>query len=109
MILNHKLDDAHARDPKAGDYWSEFLCPIAVVLAVTDEVVTICREKQEFPGNLWSWQLQTTQTMTRQEFNAWLRYGGHSPVADKTWANCHPNAHQWAREAWIERLTREEI
>jgi hypothetical protein len=99
MRFDPEVDDAHAINPQPGDYWTERLFAVCVVLEATETHVTICREKREQYGGLWSWNSGVTTTMTREEFNTWLRYGGDGQSANKTWANCHTNA----------RLTREEI
>ena len=68
-----QIDDQSATYPRAGDYWSEMLCPICIVLEVNGESVTLCKTKI-FHAEGWEWDLDAITVTTRQQFKKWLSY-----------------------------------
>lgn len=68
-----QIDDQSATYPRAGDYWSEMLCPICIVLEVNGESVTLCKTKK-YHTEGWEWNLNVITVTTRQRFKKWLSY-----------------------------------
>lgn len=89
-------DTTDARlDPLPGDYWEDHMVPVAVVLAVTPHMVTLCTERRDVPPNHWTWDLNKTMNVTRERFETWFAYD----TIPGTWASVHREAHKsFARE-----------
>lgn len=76
-----KAERDHKRlNPSAGDYWwAEMFCPVLVVLVVTGDFVTVCREKKDTGDNKWTWDLTRPSLLCRANFEKMLegaRIGG---------------------------------
>jgi hypothetical protein len=95
-----ETDQAHASDPKIGDYWHEMFTPILVVLGRPSSTeVLICRKKKALDDG-WTWDFSGIETLSLADFRAYLSY--KSPeMAHKFWCTCLPEHMVWAREAAI--------
>jgi hypothetical protein len=94
-------DDVHARNPEPGDYWSDHLVGVCVVLAVKRNEVTLCKTKKDIGRDYWTWDLQQQSTMSKEEFREWLSYG---PTSNGYWATCQPGYMLWASDK-VKELT----
>ena len=65
----------HATNPKPGDYWSDRLSPVCVVLATYLGQVAFCKATKEVDKDHWTWDLTNIESKTKSEFNKWLSYG----------------------------------
>lgn len=85
-----ELDKKHALDPQAGDCWIE-RTGVCIVLHVVGQTVIICKEKKQ-DNEVWTWDLDLIDTMTKDEFNKWLAYDS----IEGYWAGVSPKSHLWA-------------
>jgi hypothetical protein len=90
-VRNHK----HACSPQPGDYWSEHLVGVCVVLKVDEDSVTFCRQRVDVDDGHWTWDLHKQTRMTRDQFKKWLSYDSPG-MQDQYWADVMPNRHGWA-------------
>jgi hypothetical protein len=74
------LNLKHADNPQEGDFWHEFLCPIAKVHKVSKTHVWVERLTKPVGDSAHS-------QMTREEFARWIRYDS---IPDHTWADVQP-------------------
>jgi hypothetical protein len=78
--------------PIPGDVWDERFCIVMVVLKVTSEYVTVCKEKTRVHDG-WFWDFHKTEVWTRQQFALWPTYAGASgrqpmaPLDEKCWCD----------------------
>lgn len=72
--MTRQIDEQSATYPKAGDYWSEMLSGICIVLEVNGDSVTFCKTKIFHAAEGWEWDLDTLVVTTRQQFKKWLSY-----------------------------------
>ncbi len=84
-VLNHK----HAMYPERGYYWSEMLCPVLVVLKVTDTQVVFCKTKKPVGKDYWTWDLSKKDILPRLAFFKYLQY----ETLPKCWCDVNPKAH----------------
>lgn len=97
-----KLNKYHAENPQPGDYWEEHLVGVCVVLEVTDQRVVYCPAKRPIGDLHWTWDLGTTSSKSREEFDGWLAYGSIHGY----WADVHPREHEWAVIAYNNAILR---
>ena len=102
-----ELNRDHALNPKLGDYWQDHLCPVAVVVLVTDFYVITIEKKKVADADHWTWDLDSkTHAYTRKEFAFRFTYGygnthdfqGHPDpdnIKNKYFADVCPEAHKW--------------
>ena len=93
------LDDKHCNSPRPGDYWSEMLAPILVVIAVRGERVRICRKIKPVDSDSWTWDLEKSEVMSCSELSGHVHY---DTMPDKCWCQVSPRAHKWVIEAYAE-------
>jgi hypothetical protein len=82
----------HATNPEPGDYWSDHLVGVCVVLAVYLGNVVICRTKKDIDADHWTWDLTKLDTFRISEFNRWLSYS----EIPGYWGEVTPRGHLWA-------------
>jgi hypothetical protein len=92
-----RLNAAHRRTPTPGDYWEDHLAPVAVVLAVDEAVVTLCRKTKDVDRDHWTWDLSQVEKVDRDEFDGLFAY---ESMPEKTWASVHPGQHTDFVDAW---------
>jgi hypothetical protein len=85
-------------DPQPGDYWSDMLSPVLVVIEVTQGFVIFCEKTKETDPDHWTWDLTQKSVLTIEEFRDKLCYKSKD-LLDKPWAECWPKAHLWVLEA----------
>lgn len=85
-----QLNERCASQPEPGDYWQEMLCGAAIVLAVSETDVTICRTKKDAGPGRWTWDLTKAEKMGRDEFERYVRYDTN----DGFWCDVMPGAHR---------------
>jgi len=83
------LDYEHRLHPRAGDMWEDHLVLAALVLDVTDQQVTICKDKKVVDWNRWIWDLNKVEVLTRLEFSQLFLYNYRAPG---TWAHVIPES-----------------
>lgn len=94
----NKLNEAHANNPHVGDYWSDMGAPLAVVLEVNGDQITLCRKTVAASRASWSWDFENgVLTMTRAEFYDWLEY---DTIPGKFWGWVYPESMISAVEYW---------
>lgn len=62
------LSEEHASNPEPGDYWHEMLCPVCVVVSVSEGKVTICKTTKEVDPDHWTWDISKLETMKVEDF-----------------------------------------
>lgn len=85
----------HAETPEPGDYWTEMLCPVCVVVDVYGNNVIICKTKKNIDVDHWTWDLTKLEMMPKEKFRQWISYGDSG---SGTWADCL-SKHEWVTEA----------
>lgn len=82
-----------ANDPRPGDYWSDCLTPVCVVVERFGNNVVICKTTMEVDDDHWTWDLTKLEILTVDEFKQSLTY----ETNDRLWAECSAN-HSWVTE-----------
>ena len=100
-MIDEQLNSDHAHNPIPGDLWVEMLCCICIVLDATENEVTFCKSKIDVDSNHWTWDLENVDTLTKEQFNAWLAYTN----IDGYWAHVMPGKHLWAVEEYNKNTT----
>ena len=85
----------HARNPLPGDYWSDHLCPVCVVITTFANLVVICKTRKPVDSEHWTWDLTKLDTMKRHEFTRFL---GNKHISGY-WAEVSPQRHMWVVKA----------
>lgn len=77
MDKQNALNHAHSLLPEAGDFWTEMLGGVAVVLDVTTTHVITCEKLKTCDDDQGGrvWDLHKTKTYTRARFENRWRYG----------------------------------
>ena len=97
-MFNDETNLEHATNPQPGDYWSEMIIPICVVIATMGNLVIYCSTKKDSEdGKGQTWDLEKLQSKTRDEFKKWVCYGSEA-MSHKTWCDVRPNEMMWAVE-----------
>jgi hypothetical protein len=95
MRPNRELNEKHSADPQPGDYWSEMLCPMLVVVGTFMGHVAVIKKRIYDDGGRWTWDLSAVELMKKDEFAKWPRYSS----IDGFWADVSPGAHTWVVDA----------
>jgi hypothetical protein len=85
---------AHRENPEVGDYWSECLIPICVVLFVSKNHITLCKKRKDVGPKHWTWDLEHIQTLSLDEFRQWISYR----LDGQTWCDVSSKKQWWAVE-----------
>lgn len=88
----HDQNFHHLMNPSPGDYWEDHLCPVCVVLGVSNFSITICRDTKQIDDMHWYWDLSKITHLTLTEFRKFLLYNSKN-LKNKTWATVHPLHH----------------
>jgi hypothetical protein len=89
-------------DPQPGDYWSDMLSPVLVVVAVAHGFVIFCEKTKETDRDHWTWELKELKTLPLAEFQKKLTYEHSAGLKGIPWAECWPKSHLWVLEALSE-------
>jgi hypothetical protein len=95
MRPNRELNEKHSADPQPGDYWSEMLCPMMVVVGTFCGHVAVIKKTISAGADRWTWDLSAVEIMKRDEFSKWPRYES----IDGFWADVDPGRHIWVTQA----------
>lgn len=81
-VIDHNLNAEHISRPKAGDYWHEFLSPIALVVWTDGWHVEALTRRTHYEsienGAYWRWNAaKLAERMTIEDFG---RYVSHADV-----------------------------
>ena len=85
-------DASHADDPQPGDYWSDHLRPVAVILGRVGKQIFLCRTTKDVDVNHWTWDLDKSELMPAAKFREWIAYRSIPGY----WATVSPRSHMWA-------------
>ena len=92
-----ELTNKHAENPEPGDYWHEMFNPVAVVLEVKGDELTICKTTRRH-GEGWTWDLEFCYTTTKQKFKDWISYDN----IEGYWCDVSDHKHAFAVELYNE-------
>jgi hypothetical protein len=81
-----EVNEKHATNPQAGDYWSERCSPCFFVVDATPFSVTFLSKKIQLKDGL-IWDTKNFETCTPKEFKKRVSYGS----IPGTWCDCTPN------------------
>ena len=97
-----ELNNDHANNPRAGDYWSEMFAPILVVIGRTEAGnVIICKEtKSTGIHRQRIWDLEKIETMSVEDFSKYLHYDSDR-MKHKCWCDCDPESMMGVRDEAI--------
>lgn len=86
----NKINEAHVKDPKPGDYWHEMLCPCLIVLdRYADDMIIVCTKRLVFSDG-WLWDLDKPEFMSLEALRKKVTYGSH----DGFCADVFPEGHK---------------
>src|SRR6266487_4051314 len=94
-------NNEHIKNPQPGDYWHDMFCPIAIVLAVTEESVTFCEKTKEIDHDYWTWDLSIIKKVWKEDFGKNFYYDSEK-MKDKTWCDVGSKTHIDVVEWWLE-------
>ena len=90
-VQSRRADDyRHAHFPEPGDYWSDHLMPVLVVLEIAGPTVVFCQTINRSVPEELSWNLDVIHDWPLKEFTSFLEY---STIPGKFWATVSPRAH----------------
>ena len=72
--IQKEMNSNALTNPKPGDYWSEMLAGICIVLEVTDNFIYICNKKLEVDDDHWTFDLTHITQLTKEQFIEYLSY-----------------------------------
>lgn len=78
---------AHRDNPEPGDYWNEMFSPVALVLKVDGQLVTMLKHTKPTDPGHWTWDTDKVTVMTKRQFGKWISY---DTIPDKTWCYVFP-------------------
>lgn len=93
---DHQISQEHLNNPKVGDYWHEMLMPVAIVIDVNDDEITICGRIKDTGEGCWTWDQNFIKIITKKEMREYFSY---DTIPNKTWCRCIPEGHkEWVME-----------
>jgi len=91
-VEQKELNEKHANKPEIGDYWNEMFCGICVVLKIIENNILICKSKKYAGQDRWTWDLDKTELMGKDDFKKWISYSH----IDGYWCDVLPSHMMWA-------------
>lgn len=97
-LSNHERSEIHLNKPLVGDYWHDMYNPVCVVVKVDNETddVTICKKIKQVDDNHWTWDLDVTETISKENLKRWLAYSSTPNIG--YWADVLPEKHKWVAD-----------
>ncbi len=85
-----KKNNQHRNNPKAGDFWNEMMCPLLLVVDVSELGVLVMEDTKQCGNGHWTWDFDKLKFYNKSEFRKKTKH-----------ETCYPN---WMPEAVKEAI-----